>query len=190
MASGAGDRQDATALVSGTLPDGLRMVTLPDYRDARGHLVELFRRSWEVAAPPVQWNCVSSPAGIMRGMHAHLGYYEYYVLLSGRTVIGYHDTRPDSPTRGAAALVDVRAADGCAIVGPPGVAHGIYTCEPTVLLVGTSLEWSPVNELGCNWRDPKLGIHWPFADGVTSERDAALPSLRELLAKVPPRGGL
>ncbi len=172
-------------LVHGGLPEGLRVLPLTAHTHDRGSLTEIFRASWATGHRAAQWNHVTSNAGVMRGMHIHLGYQEYYVLLSGRTTIGYRDVRPGSPTEGVVAVLEVTGARPHAIVAPPGIAHGIYTHEPSVLLVGVTAEHDPSHELGCHWQDPALEIPWPMASATLSERDAAWPSLGDAQGAVP-----
>jgi dTDP-4-dehydrorhamnose 3,5-epimerase len=172
-------------MVAGRLPHGVRLRPLAPHRDDRGTLTEVFRASWPTGVAPAQWNCVESAAAVMRGVHIHLGYDEYYVLLRGRTTIGYRDVRRGSPTEGAVALVEVAGTEPCAVIAPPGIAHGIYFHEPSLLLVGVTREWDLANELGCHWRDDALEIPWPVREARLSARDAALPPLREVIARVP-----
>lgn len=172
--------------VRGTLAEGTRLLPLTTHRHDRGDLTEVWRRSWDTGHEAAQWNVVNSPAGVMRGMHIHLGYLEYYVLLSGRSTIGTRDVRRGSPTENAVALIELTGSFMHALVGPPGVAHGIYCHEPSTLLVGVTAEHDPASELGCHWQDPALEIAWPFDEARLSERDAALPPLAGVLPHVPP----
>jgi dTDP-4-dehydrorhamnose 3,5-epimerase len=174
--------------VEGQLAHGVRLHALPRFEDWRGSLAELFRAEWWPWPAPVQWNLVTSEAGVMRGVHVHVGYAEYYVLIRGRSLVGYQDVRSGSPTLGATAIVESRAEAPCAIMGPPGLAHAIYCSEASTLLVGTTATWDPATELGCHWRDPDLRIAWPFETARLSERDAALPPLSEILPRIPPFG--
>ena len=180
------------AVIHGTLPADVIVRALPRLADDRGALAEVFRQCWvQATAAPVQWNVVTSGAGVMRGMHVHLGYFEYYVVLQGRTTIGYRDTRPGSPTEGRTCLVEVAASPTAlvAVAAPPGIAHGIYTHEPTTLLTAMTRYWDLAQEIGCHWRDPALRIAWPFTSAITSARDDALPPLAAIQAHVPAYGG-
>jgi dTDP-4-dehydrorhamnose 3,5-epimerase len=169
----------------GKLAAGGRIHPLTTHHDDRGALTEIFRYEWPSELAPVQWNCVVSEPGVMRGVHIHLGYWEYYVVLHGRTTIGFRDVRRGSPTEGQTGLVELAGARLCALITPPGVAHGIYFDEPSTLLVGTAAYWNTTTELGCHWADPALEIPWPMASARLSDRDAALPSLGELSAVLP-----
>jgi len=167
------------------LAEGQRVWPLTTFADNRGALTEIFRYEWPTGVAPVQWNCVVSEPGIMRGVHVHLGYREYYVLVRGRTTIGFRDVRRGSPTEGRVGLVTSSGDRLSALITPAGVAHGIYFHEPSVLLVGTTAYWSPRSELGCHWADPDLGIPWPFTTARVSERDGAWPGLRDIAGRLP-----
>jgi dTDP-4-dehydrorhamnose 3,5-epimerase len=184
----AGERRvvgDAV-VVTGTLPEGVRIQPLTVHRDDRGSLFEAFRQSWKGGRAPLQWNVVASEAGILRGVHVHLGYDEAYVLLRGRLAVGYRDVRPGSPTEGEVSLVEVTGERPALVLVPSAIAHGLAFLEPSTLLVGVTSYWDLGNELGCHWRDPALGIPWPRTDLRASDRDEALPPLSEILPRVPP----
>lgn len=168
------------------LAHGMELLELPAFPDDRGRLTELYRRSWGGAATPVQWNCVRSRPGIMRGIHVHLGYEEYYLVLAGRMYVGWRDLRRGSPTEGRVGGLELGPEPPRAVRSPPGVAHGLLFLEESLLLVGTTREWDLAAELGCHWKDPGLGIPWPRTDARLSAADAARGSLAELAARVPP----
>jgi dTDP-4-dehydrorhamnose 3,5-epimerase len=171
------------------LPHGVRLRALEPHADARGSLTEVYRQVWKGGAPPVQWNAVRSEPGVMRGVHIHLGYDEYYLLLEGRLSVGYRDVRPGSPSEGRVGLVELSVRDPHVMMAPPGVAHGLLFHEPSLLLVATTRYWDPRNELGCHWLDPALGIPWPLRRARLSERDAGLPAWAEVAGRVPPWRG-
>jgi dTDP-4-dehydrorhamnose 3,5-epimerase len=170
------------ARVVGTLPHGVRIHDLACLRHERGSLTELFRQDWWPHGPARQWNLVTSGAGVLRGIHVHTIAAEYYVLVSGRVLLGYQDIRPGSPTSGRSALVELGGPGPAAILAPPGLAHGVYGVEAFTLLVGTTTVWDPACELGCHWKDPELEIPWPFETAVVSSQDAARGRFQDLLA--------
>lgn len=191
IASGAsGLDQDRSPLSNASeLPHGVRLRPLEPHADDRGSLTEVYRQVWKGGAPPAQWNAVRSQPGVMRGVHIHLGYDEYYLLLEGRVSIGYRDVRPGSPSEGRVGSVELSTRDPRVMMAPPGIAHGLLFHEPSLLLVATTSYWDPRNELGCHWRDPDLAIPWPVREARLSERDAALPSWAEVANRVPPWRG-
>jgi len=72
---------------------------------------------------------------------------------------------------------------------PTGVAHGFYFHEPSVHLYAVSHYWDPADELACHWTDPDLGIPWPAAEPILSERDAAAGTLSQLRDQLRARWG-
>ena len=166
------------------LPAGVELRPLVSHRDARGSFTEIFRGSWRVGLDPVQWNFVESRAGVLRGVHFHLRHGDYLVILRGRASIGLCDLRPDSPTAGRAALVELRGDALSGLAVPPGVAHGFYFHEPSTHVYAVSHYWDLSDELGCRWDDPALEIPWPQQRAHISPRDEALPSLETLLGQL------
>src|SRR5205085_576182 len=88
---------------------GCAVVPAKPNPDARGCLYEIYRAEWPGAFPTVQWNACVSKAGVVRGVHVHVDYEEYYTLLAGRGVLGLHDIRRESPTFGGSITIDWRA---------------------------------------------------------------------------------
>jgi dTDP-4-dehydrorhamnose 3,5-epimerase len=172
--------------VVGTLPHGVRIHDLSRLEHDRGSLTEIFRQDWWPHGPAKQWNLVTSKAGVLRGIHLHTHAAEYYVLASGRVLVGYQDIRPGSPTQGGSAIVELGGHGPVAIAAPPGLAHGVYGVEAFTLLVGTTTVWDPAAELGCHWKDPGLEIPWPFETAIVSSQDAARGGLQDLLASATP----
>jgi len=42
-------------------------------------------------------------------------------------------------------------------------------------------EFSSEHDAGIIWNDPKIGIDWPIEQPIISPKDAALPSLNQVL---------
>lgn len=167
------------------LPHGMTIFPLPHFPDERGSLTEICRESWLGEVAPVQWNCVRSKAGVMRGMHVHLRYYEYYAVMAGSLMVGFQDTRHGSPTLGLTGVFTIRAEDNLAVSSAPGILHGLYFPEETVLLAGAGHYFHLDNELGCHWKDPAIQIVWPFSEAVVSARDDAHPPLAKIQPSIP-----
>jgi dTDP-4-dehydrorhamnose 3,5-epimerase len=74
--------------------------------------------------------------------------------------------------------VELSAKRRNALYLPPGLAHGFLTledaCELDYLI---SKPYEPAASVGVRWDDPSIGIEWPFAPLMVSERDAAFPDL-------------
>jgi dTDP-4-dehydrorhamnose 3,5-epimerase len=159
--------------------DGVAVRRLQPHDDARGRFVEVFREEWDDASPPVQWNCVRSAAGVLRGVHWHDVHSDYLTVVAGTLVLGLHDLRAGSPSERRSAVLTLTAEEPCGVAIPPGVAHGFWYPEPSVHVYAVSHYWDPADERGVRWDDAALGIPWPasVADPLLSPRDAALPAL-------------
>lgn len=91
------------------------------------------------------------------------------------------DVRPDSATFGRWISVELSADNGAGLFIPAGFAHGFQTLEDGTQLLYTMSElYDAEAQRGIHSDDPELGIDWPeVAEVVMSERDRALPFLRE-----------
>ncbi|MEQ8842555.1 MAG: dTDP-4-dehydrorhamnose 3,5-epimerase [Acidimicrobiales bacterium] len=169
--------------------DGIEGVTLQPFtphRDERGSLTEIWRANTQEGSAPRQWNVVRSEQGVLRGVHVHQRHHDLLLLAEGAAVIGLHDLRAASPSFRRAATVELRAGSG-AIAIPPGVAHGFCFTEPSIHVYAVSHYFDPADEHGCRFDDPELRLDWPVTEPLISERDAALPSLAELMSTLPPQ---
>jgi dTDP-4-dehydrorhamnose 3,5-epimerase len=176
---------------------GVRSGRLNRHDDGRGTFREVWRASWyaadagEGAAGPaptfVQANVSVSAAGVLRGLHLHRRQVDHWVVLEGRACVALVDLRPLIEGSGDAIVEmrDARADDWLTV--PIGVAHGFLALEPLMLLYLVSNEFDGSDELGFAWDDPAVAVPWPpvpsTPDGrpIVSERDAAAPSLNELM---------
>jgi len=164
------------------LPDGVRLTPLKMHHDERGWVMEIFRGEWNVICSPCQWNAGVSEANVMRGPHLHLRHHDYLTVLKGRVSVGLLDLRLDSSTYRRAALIELSDRELAAIMLPNGVLHGIYSHETTLLVYGLDRYYDPGEDLACRWDDPALGIPWPCAEPILSERDRNAGSLAEMEA--------
>lgn len=93
------------------------------------------------------------------------------------------DVRRGSPTFGRHVSAVISADEWNQILVPVGFAHGFVTLEPdTEVLYKATGFYSPEHNRGIIWNDPDLGIDWGIeeADAVLSEKDVALPTLKEV----------
>ena len=165
--------------VEGTSIAGVRVIRPAPIEDHRGSLVEICRLSWLGDVTIVQWNVVTSGPGVLRGMHWHNLHWDLIAAVQGRLVVGLTDLRIDSPTELVSELIEVEAEEPAGVLIPPGVAHGFFSPEGSIVLYGVSRYWDPADELGVRFDDPALSLDWPLPpDGpVLSERDASQPPL-------------
>jgi dTDP-4-dehydrorhamnose 3,5-epimerase len=178
------DREHAPPAV---LPPGVALRPLPVYPDARGLTGECFPAAAAADFPPAQWAFGVSAANTLRGMHVHLRHRDWMVVLDGLVWAGICDLRAGSPAFGRGLLLPLRGAAPAALHIPPGVAHGFLSPGRSVFVLGADRVYDLADELGCQWNDPGLGIDWPLeGPPVLSARDRALPTLAEVLRRVPP----
>jgi dTDP-4-dehydrorhamnose 3,5-epimerase len=170
------------------LPQGVYIKRLETHHDARGALTEVFRNDWNLEIEAVQWNVVSSAPRVMRGVHVHVTHSDYILVVQGSMILGLHDLRNNSLTKGLTATIELHADNSRAVIIPPGVAHGFYFPEASMHLYCVSHYWDPQDELGCHYADKELNIAWPDLEAIVSERDEQSPSLRELKLELKKRG--
>lgn len=152
--------------------------------DARGCLFEIFREEWPGAFKTVQWNACASRAGVMRGVHVHVNYAEFYTLPQGRVFLALRDLRRGSPTFGLSTGFEWTAEDGFAVPVPPGVAHAIYFMEDSVLAFGLSHYWrAELDVVGCRWDELDPSLKWPAETATLSARDAGAGTFADMLAR-------
>jgi len=86
------------------------------------------------------------------------------------------DLRPDSPTRYRWVGRELSAANGLALHIPKGLGHGFLTLEDeTAMQYVVATRYRPEAASGHRWDDPVIGIQWPGAVVVVSDRDLAWP---------------
>jgi dTDP-4-dehydrorhamnose 3,5-epimerase len=170
-------------------PPGVSLRPLEAHEDERGLVAELFRLEWPEAFAPAQWSFTVSAGGVLRGVHMHPRHTDWLVILDGRCWIGLYDPRRGSPGFGRSCLFAMDGAAPAALCIPPGVLHGLCFPERCTYVLGADCVYDLADELGCHWSDPALGIDWPLAQPLLSERDAALPSLADLAQQVPAFAG-
>jgi dTDP-4-dehydrorhamnose 3,5-epimerase len=170
------------------LPEGTGLRPLQMLPDERGTFTEIYRREWAPSEPAVQWNLVRSDGGVMRGVKVHPRHDDYLVVADGRVTVGLRDLRRNSPTFGLAAISELCGSALSVLTIPAGVAHGLYTPEPSLFLIGVTRYHDPEDEISCRWDDPALGIPWPVSSARISPSDARGLPLDEVIEIVARRG--
>ena len=159
-----------------------KIVPVQANRDGRGCLYEVFRESWDGAFPTVQWNVCSSISGVVRGVHVHADYHEFYTLPRGIVELGLVDIRRDSSTFGNSFQAEWSDKDDVAVVVPKGVAHVVNFLEDSVLAFGLSGYWRKEYDIiGCQWNDPELGFKWKNDESLQSCRDSQSGSFKQMI---------
>ena len=162
--------------------DGVTVVDLEVHSDIRGSFIEFYRGSWLPAdSPPLQGNVSRSFAGTLRAMHFHRRQWDYWFVVSGEAFVALVDLRSGSPTERTTSTMRLSAETPRGLFIPPGVAHGFLAETDLVLGYLVDRYFDGTDEWEIAWNDPALGIEWPIADPILSDRDRSSPSLAEAL---------
>ena len=63
---------------------------------------------------------------------------------------------------------------------PPGFAHGFAALTDDAHLVYKCTdEYDPALDAGIRWNDPDIGVNWPIDNPIVSDKDMALPYLKD-----------
>jgi dTDP-4-dehydrorhamnose 3,5-epimerase len=161
---------------------GARLVELERRGDARGFFARLYCDQ-EFAAAGLESRMVqantslTAQARTLRGMHYQLppaAEAKLVRCLRGALWDVVLDLRPDSPTFGRWFGVELNAENRLMMYVPPGCAHGFITLQDDVEAVYlVSAGYSPEQERGVRWNDPRFAIGWPVEPAETSAKDAS-----------------
>lgn len=123
----------------------------------------------------------NTAAHTLRGLHYQTPPYEEAKVVrctQGSVFDVVVDLRRGSPTRLHWCSIELTSENRLGLYVPPGCAHGYLTLEPeTELYYQISQRYAPQAAAGARWDDPLLGIEWPAAPAVISERDASYRDL-------------
>lgn len=161
-------------------PEGVTLRPLKMHVDDRGIFAEVHRRTWDTDFELKQWNVAYSEAQVLRGVHVHIKHFDCLCLVQGKALFALKDLRSNAPTKDMIAYVEMDGSALQCLIIPPGVAHGFYFHEPSMLMHGVSEYWDDADELGCHFADPDLGFSWPNTNPKTSKRDAELLGLSSI----------
>ena len=162
------------------------------HRDGRGYFAETWRAdAFAAAGLPtafVQDNLSGSSRGTLRGLHAQRRRPQGKLVrvVRGEVYDVAVDLRRGSKTflRHVAVVLSAENARACWI--PPGFAHGFcVTSEFAEVEYKATALYDPADELRILWSDPEIGIPWPVADPVLSEKDRDAKRARALIDLLP-----
>ena len=165
--------------------------------DERGYFYEAFNNDRLAAhglAPRfVQGNVSRSGHGVLRGLH-----YQWpnpqgklVQVLEGEVYDVAVDIRHGSPTFGRWTACVLSAQNKRLFWVPEGFAHGfVVTSEHALFGYHGTAVYDPAADAGIAWNDAALGINWPVAQPLLSDKDAAAPLLAQVpAARLPVYGG-
>lgn len=159
------------------------------FRDARGAMSRLFCANeltangltFDVAQSNLSW---STTKGTLRGFHfqrAPQAEAKLVTCISGAILDAAVDLRAGSPNYGRWVTRTLSGDKMNALLIPPGFGHGFQTLTDDVGMVYFhSVRYAPETEGGVNALDADIALPWPEEVTVRSNRDAALPPLKDL----------
>src|SRR3954452_9114301 len=172
--------------------EGLVLVEPTVHRDDRGFFVETFRAAdfpeMGIEGPFVQENQSRSARGTVRALHFQLqpGQAKLVRTARGSVYDVAVDLRRDSPTFGHYEAFELSDENAHQLFVPVGFAHGFcVTSEVADFTYKVSSYYDGSQERGIAWDDPGIGIEWPVADPVVSDRDRSNPRLAEIADQLP-----
>ncbi|WP_088834213.1 dTDP-4-dehydrorhamnose 3,5-epimerase [Paenibacillus tyrfis] len=126
---------------------------------------------------------LSVETGVLRGLHYQLNPKAQTKLVRVAAGAIYDvavDIRKGSPTFGQWVGVILSAGNKRQLLVPKGFAHGFCTLVPnTEVLYKVDEFYSPEHDRGIVWNDPALGIDWPTANPILSDKDGKHPVLKD-----------
>lgn len=171
--------------------EGLWTAKFKIFPDERGSVMEFYRQSdFEAAGLPSlgerpQVNAPQTVKGAIRGIHAELAH-KFVAVAGGEVYAVIVDLRKDSPTAGKWQGFTLKRGEGLFVSKGLGNSFQSTSDEPSVYLYYFEEEWQPgMPGVACNPMDADLAIDWPIKQGegmILSDKDAANPSLKEVLA--------
>ena len=168
------------------IPDVI-LVSAKQFVDDRGYFLESYKQS-EFADNDIPWAFVQdnrshSTRHVLRGLHYQIqprAQGKLVAVLVGEIFDVAVDIRQGSPTFGHWVGATLSADRFNMLYAPVGFAHGFCVLsEQADVLYKVTAEYAADLDRGIRWDDPRIGIVWPIAGPILSEKDAALPLLHD-----------
>lgn len=167
--------------------EGVIVYTPRVFGDARGWFMETYnaRYAAEAGLPAVfaQDNHSFSAGAVLRGLHFQYPTWQGKLVrvVSGVVFDVAVDIRRGSPTRGRWFGTSLSAENRRQMYIPEGYAHGFCVLSDTAeVLYKCTTSYVPSEDRCLLWNDPDIGIDWPVAQPLVSEKDARGLRLGEL----------
>jgi dTDP-4-dehydrorhamnose 3,5-epimerase len=173
--------------VTATRLPGVLLIEPAQFGDARGYFLETWQQERYAAAgitlPFVQDNLSRSTRGILRGLHLQhpTGQGKLVYVVEGEVYDVAVDVRVGSPTFGQWADALLSEQNHRQLWIPPGFAHGFcVTSDEALFAYKCTAPYAPRHEVGIVWNDPDIGIPWPIAEPLLSDKDRKHRRLAEI----------
>jgi dTDP-4-dehydrorhamnose 3,5-epimerase len=178
--------------VQQTLLPGVVVVEPAVFSDARGYFFELWRaQSFEKHGLPtrfVQDNISHSHKGVLRGLHFQNPDPQGKLIsvLEGEVFDVAVDIRRGSPTFRKWFGTVLTADNHRQLYVPEGFAHGFCALsDSAIVLYKCTAFYNPKTEACLRWDDPEIGVVWPVAQPVLSDKDRQGLSLSQFGERLP-----
>jgi dTDP-4-dehydrorhamnose 3,5-epimerase len=165
-------------------------VIVPDiFQDDRGFFTETFRADqFEMLGLPTQFvqdNHSRSVKGVVRGLHFQweppMG--KLMRVTRGAAFLVAVDIRKGSPNLGKWVGIEASTENRRCVWAPAGFARGFCALsESTEIQYKCTGIYNNKAESAIHWNDPQIGIEWPLADVIVSEKDRNARPLEAWLA--------
>lgn len=169
------------------------VVIEPDvYRDQRGWFLETYNvKKYQEGGIPdvfVQDNCSSSIKDTLRGLHSQVVRPQGKLIrvIRGEIFDVAVDIRRGSATFLSWVAVELNETQFRQIYIPPGFAHGFCVLSEVAEVEYKCTDfYHPQGEVTLRWNDPAIGVQWPVASPLLSQKDAEALSVAELMNQLP-----
>ena len=157
------------------------------FGDDRGFFYESWNRprfaALGIDAQFVQSNVSQSARGVLRGLHFQWPNPQGKLVsvLEGEVYDVAVDVRRGSPDFGRWTAVMLTAANKRHFWIPEGFAHGFAVLsEHATFVYQCTAFYDRAADAGIRWNDGRIGVDWPIANPVLSDKDQRTPFLDEV----------
>jgi dTDP-4-dehydrorhamnose 3,5-epimerase len=167
--------------------NGLVLVEPASFADERGFFMETYKESDfiknGIAEKFVQDNYSLSVKGVIRGLHFQKdpkAQGKLVKVVTGSVLDVAVDIRKGSPTFKKWITIELSDSNQKMLYIPEGFAHGFLAQTGDVrLMYKCTAEYDPALDAGIRWNDPEIAINWPEVNPIVSDKDRALPFLKD-----------
>ncbi len=169
--------------------EGCLIIEPKVFSDTRGFFLETYQldRYQELGINQqfVQDNHSQSCHGVIRGLHFQRTKPQGKLVrvVRGEVFDVAVDIRPDSPTFGQWFGTTLSESNKCQLWLSPGLAHGFAVTSEFADLEYKCTDYYDSADEGClSWNDAQIGIDWPLASPLLSEKDSQAIGFQELFS--------
>lgn len=164
------------------------LIVEPDvFMDQRGFFMETYHRlryqKYNIDSVFVQDNLSCSVKNTIRGLHYQVRHPQSKLVqaIAGEIFDVAVDLRRDSSTFKKWEGIYLSDQNNRQVFIPAGFAHGFCVLSETALVLYKCSDfYAPEDEGGIAWCDPDLGINWPVANPIISNKDKQFPCIVDI----------